>query len=393
MKHKLLVIWSQYRRNNKGFFELLKANQKIDLKIAWIREFREDDLPPASFLCGLHYDIVGAKHVRVGDYRLSQFIKLIKILFNNIRNSDFVLTSTQAPVHSKPAFILCKLLKKKLFVNVQQWYERKSIPLLNRLYAEAGYFILRHCDKVFVHGTNQRLFVISKGVKESKISILPFLSDDLSELTVTKLDLKRQLGLQDKKIILYFGRITPQKGLQDLIAAFKNIKSQINNAVLLVCGGSDRHFHDFNEAAIYEKECRKKAAEFSRSDILFTGPILPRDKQNYFAIADIFIHPHTNLEETRDGWGLSINEAASMSLPIIATDRVGSVADLVRDGFNGYIVKSGDVKELSCKTVEVLRDEKRLKAFSENSRLVFEDYHNLDRLNSAILDAIHDSKS
>ena len=392
MKHKLLVIWPQYRRNNKYFFEQLKLNQKVDLRVVWVRELRKDELPPAPFLSGLQYDIVGAEDIRVGDYKLSQFVKLIRILYKNIKNSDYVLTSTQAPVHSKLAFILCKLLKKKLFVIVEQWHERKSIPFSNRLYAEIGYFIIRHCDKVFVHGTNQQLFVKSRGVEESKVAVLPFLSDDLSKLTLTKPNLKQQLGLHDKKVILYFGRITPQKGLLDLIAAFKNIKSKIDKAALLVCGGSDRHFHDFNEAATYEKKCRKKAAELAYKDIIFTGPIHPLDKQNYFAIADIFVHPHTNLSDMSDGWSLSINEAASMSLPIITTDRVGSVADLVRNDFSGYIVKSGDVQELSHKIVEVIGSEKKLKGFSKNSRLIFEDYHNVDRLNSGILGAIYDSQ-
>ena len=91
-----------------------------------------------------------------------------------------------------------------------------------------------------------------------------------------------------------------------------------------------------------------------------------------------------------DGWGLVLNEATSMGLPIIATDRVGSASDLVINGINGYIIKSGDVKELSSKIIEILKNDDKLRKYSSSSRKIFENYHKVQLINQNILNAINE---
>ena len=123
--------------------------------------------------------------------------------------------------------------------------------------------------------------------------------------------------------------------------------------------------------------------------VFFTGLINPADKPDYFAIADLFVHPHTDMGELTEGWGLVINEAASMSLPIITTDRVGSAPDLVINGENGYIAQAGNIVQLSEKIEELLCDETKLIEFSLASRRAFEKYHRPAQIPQAILEAMN----
>ena len=184
-KHRILIIWPQYRSNNRILFKTLSSDNRFDVNVIWIRQFREDDVPDRTFLSKFKWHIVGANNIRVQDYRLKEIVKLLKLLIKETRNIDYILSSTQAPLHTKIAFILSKLKRKKLFVVVQQWKDIRPKTFLHLWYNHFGYFILRHCNKVFVHGTNQRKFVTSKDIKESKIAVLPFLSDDLSLLRRT----------------------------------------------------------------------------------------------------------------------------------------------------------------------------------------------------------------
>ena len=62
-----------------------------------------------------------------------------------------------------------------------------------------------------------------------------------------------------------------------------------------------------------------------------------------FALADVFVLP-SGLGET---WGLVVNEAMCFGLPVIVSDIAGCGPDLVRNGVNGFIFKSGDVNELA----------------------------------------------
>ena len=91
-----------------------------------------------------------------------------------------------------------------------------------------------------------------------------------------------------------------------------------------------------------------------------------------------------------EGLGLVLNEAASMGLPIIVTDRVGSALDFVINGINGYIIKSGDVKELSSKIIEILINDDKLRKYSSSSRKIFENYHKEQLINQNILNDINE---
>ena len=389
-KYNLAIIWSGYRKNNRNFFELICHDARLKANVLWIRDFRNNDTPPDKFLASLKWRVVGAAQIRISGYNLKTFIKMVCFIWQMVPLADGVLTSTQAPLHSKVAFILAKIHRKKLFIVTQQWrgFGRQSFWM--RQYKKIDIFIMRHCDMLFPHGINQTRFALAQGVDQNKVCVLPFLSEDLSKIPLRNPILKEQLGLIDKKVILYFGRITPRKGLTDLLVACSEIQTDLDDVILLICGGADSYFSDYSEAFSYEDECRTLAKKLLPGKVIFVGPVNPADKQDYFTMADLFVHPHTDLGELTEGWGLVLNEAASMSLPIICTDRVGSAPDLVVDGENGYIISAGDTKQLAYRIRELLADDEKRLRFANSSRRVFEKYHQPSQIPQKIWKAIHE---
>ncbi len=374
-KYDLAIIWPGYRKNNRYFFELIHQDDRLRANILWIREFRKDDPPSSQLLSSIEWSVVGADDIRLSDYNLKTFVKMVAFVWQIILHADGVLTSTQAPIHSKVAFLIAKVLRKKIFIVTQQWRDFGKRSLFMRQYKKIDTYLMRHCDMLLPHGINQVRFALSQGVDKDKMRVMPFLSDDLSKLPVNNPLIRDELGLTDKKVILYFGRITPRKGLADLLAAFSKIQEKLTDAVLLVCGGADTHFLDFGQAAPYEVECRILAENMPPGKVIFAGPVKPVDKQDYFAAADLFVHPHTDMGELTEGWGLVLNEAASMSLPIITTDRVGAAPDLVHVGESGFILPAGNIDQLAAKIENLINDDAKLQQFSLASRQVFEKYH------------------
>lgn len=387
-KKKLVIFWPQYRKHNSHFFQLLANEANVDVRIIWARNYRHDDPPDQGFIDKIPSNIIGAKSIRLSGYRIKSLFRLFSIGLKNIIWSDCILTSTQSPLHSKVAYIYSKLFNKKIFIIIQQWKKLKDKSMLYRLYENVGYHMIRNCDALLVHGENQKYFATKNGVKTSKIRVLPFLSDDLGKANITKQDITSQLGIDNKIVILYFGRIIERKGLKDLLEAYKIIEAQIPEAVLLVCGGADPHFNGYDKDLVYEKECIRIAGEFGER-VIMTGAIKPDDKHNYLAIADVFVHPHATYKDLYEGWGLVINEAASMSLPIITTDRVGSAKDLVVEDVNGYILPAGNIEKLAESIKLLVKDEALRNKFSINSRKVFEKYHKPNEIVKVISQAIN----
>jgi glycosyltransferase involved in cell wall biosynthesis len=73
-----------------------------------------------------------------------------------------------------------------------------------------------------------------------------------------------------------------------------------------------------------------------------------------YEMGDIFVLP-----SVREPWGLAVNEAMCVGKPVIATDQVGSVPDLVSSK-NGWVYPAGDKRRLAAILDEALGPEGRL---------------------------------
>jgi glycosyltransferase involved in cell wall biosynthesis len=128
--------------------------------------------------------------------------------------------------------------------------------------------------------------------------------------------LKEKLGIVKEKIILGFvGRISKDKGIPDLIEAWKRIVATNPKLQLLIIG-------DFDDRDQISEETKKYILnEHSISYLSYTREITP-----YYTIMDIFILP-----SYREGLPNVILEASSMGLPIITTRATGCVDSIIEN--------------------------------------------------------------
>ena len=84
---------------------------------------------------------------------------------------------------------------------------------------------------------------------------------------------------KDSKLILFLGRLMPQKGVTDLITAFSMLDKDIqDSSFLLVAGNGDDM-----------ENCKKLAQKFTIKNVTFVGTVNPTDRGNFFKQCDIFV--------------------------------------------------------------------------------------------------------
>lgn len=152
--------------------------------------------------------------------------------------------------------------------------------------------------------------------------------------------IRAQYGIKDEHIVfLFVGRLVLHKGLNELISAFSRIKN--NNCRLLIVG---------------DGPMRQQVEETIKinKNICYAGRLTNNELINIYFASDVFVLP-SHIEP----WGLVINEAMSLGLPLIVTDRVGCVDDLVEHQQNGIIIKAECVQELKSAMEEMTSNEKR----------------------------------
>lgn len=147
---------------------------------------------------------------------------------------------------------------------------------------------------------------------------------------------KENLGITvDSKVICFIGRLVEEKGILDLLEAFKYLIKDYSNLYLMIIGDASLDERD--------KETKQKIKSYLddtklRERIILTG--FRNDIPELLKISDIFVLP-----SYREGMPRSIIEAMAMGKPVVATNIRGCREEVV-DEETGFLVSVNSPKEI-----------------------------------------------
>ncbi|MDY3524143.1 glycosyltransferase family 4 protein [Riemerella anatipestifer] len=185
--------------------------------------------------------------------------------------------------------------------------------------------------------TQKPLNVIANG-NVNGIDIDHFSPQQVSE--EVKQQLKQDLNIQETDFVYVFvGRLVGDKGINELMVAFKQLN--IQNTKLLLVGAEERDLDPLKEDTINEIENNK--------NIIAVG--YQTDVRPYFAIADALVFP-----SYREGFPNVVMQAGAMGLPSIVSD-INGCNEIIVDSVNGWIIPPKNVEELYLAMKRMLEDE------------------------------------
>ena len=148
--------------------------------------------------------------------------------------------------------------------------------------------------------------------------------------------LRSRLGFQkDAQIVIFVGRLVPEKQVGQLVSIWESIRSVFPQAWLLILGSGPE-----------EKKLKQKADD----GILFLGEQF--DVVPYLQASDLFVLP-----SQAEGLSLALLEALACGLPVIVS-RVGGAPEVIRHMETGWLIPPEDTTALREAIVTLLRDEK-----------------------------------
>lgn len=163
-------------------------------------------------------------------------------------------------------------------------------------------------------------------------------------------ELLQDFGIEVGRYILFLGRLVPEKGCHDLIAAY--LKSGIR-LPLVIAGGSS-HSDD------YVRQLKARAAASSR--IIFTGNVQGDLLHQLSAHAALFVLP-----SMLEGLPIVVLEMLSLGVPILASD-IGPSREVLANGEFGALYRAGDVTDLKAHLSTALDDLPALKQKAQAGR-------------------------
>jgi len=258
----------------------------------------------------------------------------ISSLFGRLNNSVCVLHG-----HS-PFFEIGEINKLKAYT--YKSYDRFAARTLLKW---------SHC--IIALNSFEKANYLRLGIKEEKIIIVPNAAENICFDTYDPESFLLQYGIKGKKILLFVGILNWAKRPDLLVLAFPEILKEIPSAHLVFVGP------DGGELEKIQILAKKLNLE---NHITITGALWGIDKQMAYASASIF-----GLPSDLDAYPLVLAEALAHGIPVVTTDARGP-ADIVSNGVNGYIIKKGDVKDLTEKIIRLFKDTKLYNQFSESAK-------------------------
>jgi glycosyltransferase involved in cell wall biosynthesis len=208
--------------------------------------------------------------------------------------------------------------------------------------------IKRDIDSFIVISTEINNELAEIGVPFEKRTFIPN-GVDLDRFTPLsaneKKDLRHLLNLPGGLIVVFSGRLDPEKRVNLLLAAWNEITKKYINATLLILGTGTE-----------EQELRKIAG----SNVRFEGNV--QDVAPFLRASDIFVLPSST-----EGLSNALLEAMASGLASIATS-VGGAIDLIENGKNGFLIPPDDSQALLLALSTIMSDADLRLQFGERGR-------------------------
>lgn len=158
----------------------------------------------------------------------------------------------------------------------------------------------------------------------------------------------------DKKNLLFVGRLDRRKGLKYLVQGFAIIKSKFPNTRLIIVGKGPE-----------KRKLKKLIKKLKLEDVELTSLVSEEDLPKYYRTADIAIFPAIGDESL----GIVLLEAIASGLPVIATDIAG-----YREVKGSYFVPPKDANTLALETINLLENESLRQERAQESLKAAQEY-------------------
>lgn len=138
---------------------------------------------------------------------------------------------------------------------------------------------------------------------------------------------------QSKFVFLAIGQFIPRKGFDLLLQEACNFRE----CMFLFVGGKPT------------EEYMSIVEDNKLDNVKFYPFVVREEVAEFYSLADCFVLP-----TREDVWGLVVNEALAHGLPVITTDKCIAGTEMIKNGFNGFIVNSDRPDELSRAMCDIL---------------------------------------
>jgi glycosyltransferase involved in cell wall biosynthesis len=362
MKTKLAILNTHPIQYFAPLYKRLAKEENIDLTVYYCSRWGVNEYIDPQFNTTVKWDIPlldGYNYKFLKNLRktedVNKFFNLINLGIINelIKNKyDFLWLNGHNNFTNIIAVITAKLFGIKLLMRAETQLNVEPARIKKLIRKPVMKLFYKLFNGFLYIGTRNKEYYKYLNIPDNKLFLVPYSVDN--EYFIYKVEsakkrikeIKIKYGIpNENKNILYASKLMKRKNPIDLLKAFELLKKNFDNVNLIFVGTGEE-----------EILLKNFVNDHNIKNVFFLGFLNQSELPAAFAISDVFVLPAIN-----EQWGLIINEAMCAGLPVVVSDVVGAVPDLVKEGINGYSFTAGNIHQLADKLYLILsNDELRI---------------------------------
>ena len=270
--------------------------------------------------------------------------QVFRMLLRERANYDFVYFLMQG-LHLAVGLPVARLLSKPILMKIAG---SGVVPLMNSSFI--GRLELRWLRK-----WAYRVMILNEGIRQEATSTgfspqqlywmpNPVDTEEFRPPTQTeKKEVRKKLDIPaEAQVVLYCGRLAPEKALPDLLAAFALVADRNPNAMLVLVGDGPLM------SVLIQLRTKLR---LTGAQLRFTGQVKPNEVSMWMKVADIF-----TLVSFNEGLPCALIEAMSVALPCVVSN-IPANRQLIDDAKHGFLIPVGDQQAISAAFLQLLSDD------------------------------------
>ena len=301
-------------------------------------------------------DIDGYRVIRVGN-RYTVYLRAKKV-YHELKRRGWRPDVVIDEVNTIP-FLTPRYVEEPIAMLIHQLCKECWSYAAHPLIQPFGWWLERKLHKIYIesaeNGKLRAIITVSPSTKQDLVEL--GYPNELMHIVYNGLDWEFYKDCVDlcrdkEDLVVYVGRITPYKKLEDLLKAWRIVEQEHNDAELIIAGRAESK---------YLRRLVELAKKLNLERVKFRINIPRREKKLLLAKAKMLVYT-----SIREGWGQTILEAAACKTPAVAYS-VPGLRDSVKDMEIGMLVEPGNIEKLAKAITWLLADEALRNRLGENA--------------------------
>lgn len=350
---RLAIVASHVIQYQDPFFRLLAADPEIDVTVFYCSRAGAETYRDADMQTSLRWDIEllhGYQHVFLRNFgRGDGYPRLINPgvapAIGRGRFDAVLLFLGWGTVTSLLAIAACRATGTPFLLYGDSSFPPAEVTWRGRVRAAFLRGVFALASGFMASGVLNAAYYRHYGAPETRLFPLPWAIDNERFAAGAAFGpgereaFRARLGVTPQQVVIVFSaKLVARKDPMTLLRAVAQMKDREHVVVLFLGHGELRE-----PLETFAAEAGLKAR--------FAGFVNQAELPRHYAAGDVFVLPSTY--EPR---GAVINEAMACGLPVVVTDRCGSLGDIVLDGDNGFVYPAGDATALSGLLAQLVED-------------------------------------